>query len=98
MKRNLLGFFLSGHPVDTLGGLGAFVDDITSDELRIWKVNDPFAYVVYYLKLNDDILKKMPSHGLVLLYGKRKDFSIPMFTEAFEQYGVTFGRWTNCCG
>ena len=32
-EKELLGFFLSGHPVDTLGGLGTLLDDITSEEI-----------------------------------------------------------------
>jgi DNA polymerase III alpha subunit len=33
-EKELLGFFLSGHPVDTLGGLGPLLDDITAEEIE----------------------------------------------------------------
>mgnify|MGYP007000264773 CR=1 len=33
-EKELLGFFLSGHPVDTLGGLGALLNDVTSEEIE----------------------------------------------------------------
>ena len=33
LEKELLGFFLSGHPVDTLHGLGPLLDTITSEEL-----------------------------------------------------------------
>ena len=45
--------------------------------------------MVFYQTLNVGIPKKMQSHGHgFTLMAKEKDFSIPMFTEAYEQYGV----------
>ena len=47
LEKELLGFFLSGHPVDTLHGLGPLLDTITSEDLdkvedrrsfRLWSV------------------------------------------------------------
>ena len=32
-EKELLGFFLSGHPVNTLGGLGPLLDTITAEEI-----------------------------------------------------------------
>jgi DNA polymerase-3 subunit alpha len=88
-EKDLLGFFLSGHPVDTLGGLGPLLDDITSDELENLEGKRSFRLCGVLSEIERRYTKKDGKPwARFSLMAKEKDFSIPMFTEAFEQYGL----------
>jgi DNA polymerase-3 subunit alpha len=88
-EKELLGFFLSGHPVDTLGGLGPLLDDITSDELENLEGKRSFRLCGVLSEIERRYTKKDGKPwARFSLMAKEKDFSIPMFTEAFEQYGL----------
>ena len=88
-ERALLGFFLSGHPVDTLGGLGPLLDDITSDQLDNLESKRSFRLCGVLSEIERRYTKKdAKPWARFTLIAKEKDFSIPMFPEAFEQYGL----------
>lgn len=88
-EKELLGFFLSGHPVNTLAGLGPLLDDITSDEIDNLKDRRSFRLCGVLAEIERRYTKKdAKPWARFTLMAKEKDFSIPMFTEAFEQYGV----------
>ena len=90
LEKELLGFFLSGHPVDTLHGLGPLLDTITSEDLD--KVEDRRSFRL--CGVLSDIERRYTKKDAkpwarFNLLAKEKDFSLPMFTEAYEKYGVT---------
>ena len=88
-EKELLGFFLSGHPVDTLGGLGALLDDITGEEIENLEGRRSFRLCGVLAEIERRYTKKdAKPWARFTLMAKEKDFSIPMFTEAYEQYGV----------
>ncbi len=88
LEKELLGFFLSGHPVDTLGGLGSLLDTICGEDLE--KIQDRRSFrlcgVVSDVERRYTKKDAKPWARFNLL-AKERDFSLPMFTEAYETYG-----------
>ena len=88
LEKELLGFFLSGHPVDTLSGLGPLLDTINSDELDSLEGRRSFRLCGILSDLERRYTKKdAKPWARFTLMSKEKDFSLPIFTEAYEQYG-----------
>ena len=89
LEKELLGFFLSGHPVDTLGGLGPLFDTIQQKDLDDLENKRAFRLCGVVSEVERRYTKKdaKPWARFTLL-GKEKDFSFPMFPEAYEQYGM----------
>jgi DNA polymerase-3 subunit alpha len=88
LEKELLGFFLSGHPVDTLGGLGPLLDTITAEEIENLEGKRSFRLCGVIAELERRYTKKdARPWARFILMTKEKDFSLPMFTEAYEQYG-----------
>jgi DNA polymerase-3 subunit alpha len=89
LEKELLGFFLSGHPIDTLGGLGLLFDTIEQKELDDLQGKRAFRLCGVVSEIERRYTKKdaKPWARFTLL-AKEKDFSFPMFPEAYEQYGM----------
>jgi DNA polymerase-3 subunit alpha len=89
LEKELLGFFLSGHPIDTLGGLGSLFDTIEQKELDDLQGKRAFRLCGVVSEIERRYTKKdaKPWARFTLL-AKEKDFSFPMFPEAYEQYGM----------
>jgi DNA polymerase-3 subunit alpha len=89
LEKELLGFFLSGHPIDTLGGLGPLFDTIEQKELDDLQGKRAFRLCGVVSEIERRYTKKdaKPWARFTLL-AKEKDFSFPMFPEAYEQYGM----------
>jgi DNA polymerase-3 subunit alpha len=88
LEKELLGFFLSGHPVDTLSGLGPLLDTIDADQLDNLEGRRSFRLCGVLADLERRYTKKdAKPWARFTLMSKAKDFSLPMFTEAYEQYG-----------
>ena len=88
LEKQLLGFFLSGHPVDTLGGLGPLLDTIRPDEIDEIEGKRSFRLCGVLTDLERRFTKKdAKPWARFTLMTKEKDFSLPMFTEAYEQFG-----------
>ena len=88
-EKELLGFFLSGHPVDTLGGLGILLDNIKAEEFESLEGRRSFRLCGVLSDIERRYTKKdAKPWARFTLMAKEKDFSIPMFTEAYEQFGV----------
>ena len=84
----MLGFFLSGHPVDTLGGLGPLLDTIKSEDLDKVEDRRSFRLCGVLADIERRYTKKdAKPWARFNLLAKEKDFSLPMFTEAYEKYG-----------
>ena len=87
-EKELLGFYLSGHPVDTLGGLGELACDITSEDLDELSAKRPFRLCGVVADLEKRFTKKDGrAWARFNLATKERDYSLAMFSEAFEQYG-----------
>ena len=89
LEKELLGFFLSGHPIDTLGGLGPLFDTIEQKDLDDLQGKQAFRLCGVVSEIEKRYTKKdaKPWARFTLL-AKEKDFSFPMFPEAYEQYGM----------
>jgi DNA polymerase III subunit alpha len=88
LEKELLGFFLSGHPVDTLGGLGPLLDTIKSEDLDKVEDRRSFRLCGVLADIERRYTKKdAKPWARFNLLAKEKDFSLPMFTEAFDKYG-----------
>lgn len=88
LEKELLGFFLSGHPVDTLAGLGKLVDTLRAEDLENLEERISFRLCGVLTDLEKRYTKKdaKPWARFTLL-SKEKDYSLPMFTEAYQEYG-----------
>ena len=87
-EKELLGFFLSGHPVDTLGGLGEEFDSSSYEEIMETPDRARFRICGVLSDIERRYTKKDGSPWARFNFlAKNKDYSLPMFTEAFEQYG-----------
>ena len=87
-EKELLGFFLSGHPVDTMLGLGPLVDSIHPDEFANLSEKISFRLCGVVSEIERRYTKKdsKPWARFTLL-AKAKDISLPMFPEAYMNFG-----------
>jgi len=88
LERELLGLFLTGHPVDTLCGIGPLLDNLKSSDLETLEGKRSFRLCGVMAEIERRYTKKdSKPWARFNLLAKEKDFSLPMFSEAFEQYG-----------
>ena len=80
LEKELLGFFLSGHPIDTLGGLGPLFDTIKQKDLDDLENKRAFRLCGVVSEVERRYTKKdaKPWARFTLL-GKEKDFSFQCF-------------------
>lgn len=95
LEKELLGFFLSGHPVDTLGGLGSLFDTVKQDDFDNLEGKRAFRLCGVVSEVERRYTKKdaKPWARFTILC-KEKDYSFPMFPEAYEQYGLKLEEGT----
>ncbi|HAF58650.1 MAG TPA: DNA polymerase III subunit alpha, partial [Opitutae bacterium] len=87
-EKELLGFFLSGHPVDTLLGLGPLVDTLRHEELADLTERRSFRLCGVVSEVERRYTKKdSKPWARFNLLAKEKDLSLPMFPEAYSRYG-----------
>ena len=92
-EKELLGFYLSGHPVDTLGGLGELATDLTAKDLESVEGKRPFRLCGVVAEVEKRFTKKDGRPWARFnLAAKEKDFSLMVFSEAYEQYGVNLAQ------
>ena len=65
LEKELLGFFLTGHPVDTLAGLETLLDTITPEEIEKVEEKLAFACAEFWETWREGIPKRMQNLGLV---------------------------------
>ncbi|MEK9772422.1 MAG: DNA polymerase III subunit alpha [Opitutae bacterium] len=87
-EKELLGFFLSGHPVETLLGLESLVDTLKHEELSSLTEKRSFRLCGVVSEVERRYTKKdsKPWARFTLL-AQEKDLSLPMFPEAYSKYG-----------
>jgi DNA polymerase-3 subunit alpha len=86
-EKELLGFYLSGHPLDALFGLEKSIDSLPCDDARL-RNGQQFVLVGCV----GDITKKITKTGNrlwahVQLSSRRGDLQINIFPESYERYG-----------
>jgi DNA polymerase-3 subunit alpha len=87
-EKELLGFFLSGHPVDTLMGLGPLIDTIRPDEFSNLTEKRSFRLCGVVSEVERRYTKKdAKPWARFNLLAKEKDLPLPMFPEAYSNYG-----------
>jgi DNA polymerase III subunit alpha len=87
-EKELLGFFLSGHPVDTLMGLGPLVDTLRHEELENLTEKISFRLCGVVSEVERRYTKKdAKPWARFNLLAKERDLSLPMFPEAYSKYG-----------
>ena len=87
-EKELLGFYLSGHPVDTLGGLGELACDLKSEDLENLQSKRAFRLCGVVADVEKRFTKKDGRPWARFnLATKERDYSLAMFSEAFEQFG-----------
>ena len=62
-EKGTARIFLSGHPVDTLGGLGALLDDITAEEIENLEGRRSFRFCGVLAEIERRYTKKDANHG-----------------------------------
>ena len=72
LEKELLGFFLSGHPVDTLGGLGALFDTVKQEDFDNLEGKRAFRLCGVVSEVERRYTKKTLNHGLVLQFCVRR--------------------------
>ena len=88
-EKELLGFYLSGHPVDTLGGLGELSCDLKAEDLENLQGKRAFRLCGVIADLEKRFTKKdARPWARFNVAAKERDYSLAMFSEAFEQYGA----------
>ena len=87
-EKELLGFFLSGHPVDTLSGLGGLVDTLSQEQLALLTEKISFRLCGVVSEVERRYTKKdSKPWARFNLLAKEKDLSLPMFPEAYTKFG-----------
>ena len=87
-EKELLGFFLSGHPVDTLMGLGPLVDTLRYEDLEHLTEKISFRLCGVVSEVERRYTKKdAKPWARFNLLAKERDLSLPMFPEAYTKYG-----------
>ena len=87
-EKELLGFFLSGHPVDTLLGLGPLVDTLRYEDLEKLTEKISFRLCGVVSEVERRYTKKdAKPWARFNLLAKERDLSLPMFPEAYTKYG-----------
>ena len=92
-EKELLGFFLSGHPVDTLLGLGPLVDTLRHEELADLTERRSFRLCGVVSEVERRYTKKdSKPWARFNLLAKEKDLSLPMFPEMLREIRGTISR------
>ncbi|MBG30406.1 MAG: DNA polymerase III subunit alpha [Opitutae bacterium] len=88
-EKELLGFYLSGHPVDAFHGLGEAASNLSPEELETLDERRSFRLCGVVSSLTKRFTKK-ENKPWARFHLEAKDFGISLniFTEAFEKYGA----------
>ena len=87
-EKELLGFFLSGHPVDTLLGLGQLIDTVKPESLSDFSEKKSFRLCGVLADVERRYTKKdSKPWARFNLLSKEKDYSLPMFPDAYSNFG-----------
>ena len=87
-EKELLGFYLSGHPMDAYEGLVEKIDTVTTTTLDTFSDRTPFRLCGMLSGIDKKLSKKdNRPWALFTLVTRHANFHLHMYTEAFDQYG-----------
>ncbi len=87
-EKELLGFYLTGHPLDQFGSLPTTLTNVTLDSLSEVPDRDPFRIMGVVSNVAYKVSKKdNRKWAMFQLSTKDEHFSVSMFADAFEKYG-----------
>ena len=86
-EKELLGFYLSGHPLDNLNGLEKIIQSFEDEDLNILPSGEEFRLCGIIEEVEKRISKKTnrPWMSFVLVT-KTNRFNLQLFSESFEKY------------
>ena len=88
-EHELLGFYLSGHPLDELHGLERFFQTFQPDELPLVPNNEEFRLCGAVESVSKRISKKTNRPWLLFtLSAKDQRYELTLFAEPYETYGA----------
>lgn len=86
-EKELLGFYISGHPLDSYFGLEKSIDALPSEEQMSAGDNLPFFLIGSVGEITKKIAKKSNRlWGHVQIGGRQGDYVVNFFPEAYEKY------------
>lgn len=86
-EKELLGFYVSGHPMDAYAGLAEAIDSITPDTLSTLEDRAPFRLSGVILNIQKRLSKKDNRPWAFFTLATRKGhFIINLYSNAYEQY------------
>lgn len=85
-ERELLGFYVSGHPMNQFAGLDAFIDNVEPDEDLTKADREPFRICGVINNINRKLTKKdNRPWAFFTLAGRRSSYQINLFPDAYEE-------------
>lgn len=87
-ERGLLGFYLSGHPIDALDGMEEIFQTFWQDELPWVPNGESFRLCGVVEEVTKRISKKTNRPWLSFVLSTKKErYNLQLFSEVFESYG-----------
>jgi DNA polymerase III subunit alpha len=87
-ERELLGFYVSGHPLNAYKGLIDLVDTFSGDDYRLMENREPFFLCGVVAGLTKKISRKDNRPWAILTLSTRNaNQSIQVYADAFEKFG-----------
>ena len=88
-EKELLGFYVSGHPLDDFGSLPDFMNKLEPDELLQMKHRTPFRFCGVVSSLTKRFTKAdNRPWAFFTLSTRQHSFQINMFSKAYETHGT----------
>ncbi len=88
-EKELLGFYVSGHPLDDFGSLPDFMNKLEPDELLQMKHRTPFRFCGVVSSLTKRFTKSdNRPWAIFTLSTRRHSFQMNMFSKAYETHGT----------
>jgi len=89
-EKELLGFYLSGHPMDAFAGLADAIDTFSAEGFRDLEDRTPFRLCGVITTLTKKISRRDKRPWAILTLATRtSSYSVNMYAEAFGQYQET---------
>lgn len=89
-EKELLGFYVSGHPMNAFRGIAEQIDTFTGEEYTRMEHREPFRLCGVVTALAKKISKRDNRPWVIMTLSSRThSYSVNVYAEAYEQYGPT---------